>query len=111
MEKNTLLERRKKKEEINQLLLDEKLSEDEKIKLMRHTYEITNDQIEDIIEIFDLIGVPYMRSDGEADQELAASTHYLTTGGAATEDWDFSYMEGKTCIEIFQAEKQLKKSI
>lgn len=107
MKKKTLLERQKEKDKINEKLLGD-ISEAEKIKLMKHNYGINNDQIDEIIQIFDLMGIPSLRADGEADQELAAST-YCITSGAATEDWDILLYGGIHMFRNFSSRKTIEK--
>jgi flap endonuclease-1 len=68
--------------------LNEKLSDEEKIKYFKRTVNISKKQIDDCIELLDLMGIPYIIAPEEADSQCAELVKSGIADGVLTEDMD-----------------------
>ncbi len=91
IKRKTLQDRKKVKIKAQNKLQDGQYdSENEKIKLVKRTFFITEQHIKELQHMLDLMGLPYIQAVGEAESQCAAldMIPHVDVNGVVTEDWD-----------------------
>lgn len=97
----TLDERRKNKDIAYSKLSDEYLSSDDKKKLEKRTFTVTNKLVDDVKELLGLLGIPYIVAPGEAEAQCVALNKAKIAHGVVTEDWDAILFGCKKMLKDF----------
>ena len=97
---DTLHNRKKRKDSASERLSSSpELEEKEINKLEKRAFSITNELMDDLKYLLDLMGIPYTKSPGEAEAQCSALNIADIADGVATEDWD---------VILFGCKKMLK---
>lgn len=105
--KNTILEIRKENKKKAQEKIDKKeyKSIDEKKKLIQKASSLTKQDIKNSKKLFDLMGLPYINSPGEADAQLGYLSKSKLVDYIISEDSDIIVFGGNNIIRGFKASK------
>lgn len=106
---NVLRERKKIKNKAENLLLTGSFTELEKPKLMKRTYCVKKEHIDDLQTLCKLCGIPTIQAIGEAETQCAALTKAGKTYGAVTEDWDALPFGTIYMLKDFSSKKKVKQ--
>jgi len=80
--------------------------EEEEVKLKKKTVYIDSTKIRDVQYLLTIMGLPYVRSVGEADSQCAAMYKAGVVNGVVTEDWD-TVIFGATIWKDFSNKKKV----
>lgn len=81
---------------------------EEKASLKKRTYYVKRTHIRDITKLFDLTGIPYIRSMGEAEAQCVALAKAGKITAIASEDWDVLALGGEVLIKDFTGKQPMK---
>jgi flap endonuclease-1 len=108
IKRNILIERKNlKKKAIEQL--SKTNTEEEKIKYTKRLVNITERHIDEIIELLEYMGIPYIRSQGEADSQCAALSLSGIVDGVASEDMDLLAFGTPILLRDFSSKKNVRE--
>jgi len=90
---------------------DNKLTDEEKIRLQKRCYSFKKKHIDDIKEYFDYIGLPYIQATGEADIVCAELNKLNIVRGVASEDWDILPFGAPNMLRDFSNKKIIQEIV
>jgi flap endonuclease-1 len=86
---------------------DNILSEEERIKLYKRSFSITNDHIKEVQKLINLMGLEYLQAPGEADPQCAALNIVGKVNGVITEDMDTLAFGAPLMLRNFSSKKKI----
>lgn len=110
IKRQTLIDRRNIKIRAETLLRNGMYNTpEEKIKLLKKTVSIKEEQIKECQTLLSLLGLPYIQAIGEAEAQCAALSLANIVDGVVTEDYDALPFGSRTMLMNFSNNKQVKK--
>ena len=108
IKKNILIERQNLKYKAMKQL-SKTNTEEETIKYTKRIVNITEKHIDEIIELLEYMGIPYIRSQGEADSQCAALCLSGIVDGVASEDMDLLAFGTPVLLRDFSSKKKVRE--
>ena len=107
LKENELNTRREwRKSLLNRVETNNYESEQHKIELISNSYSINKKDVTEIQYLLKLLGIPFIRSQGEADLDCASLCNNDDIYGVISEDWDVLLLGGKRLIRNYSKRKE-----
>jgi len=94
----TIMRRRKKRVRARVKLKNTKLTKNQEIQLKKQAFGINSKIIEDIKNLLQFMGLPFVQSPGEADAQCAALNKSGLASIVMSNDWDIFLFGGKSIL-------------
>lgn len=88
-------------------LVDDDISDIDKIKLYKRTFTMNDEHVKDIKTLTTLMGFKFIQAPGEADSQCAALNITKVVDGIATEDMDVLAFGAKTMLRKFSSKSNV----
>jgi flap endonuclease-1 len=108
IKKNILIERKNMKKKAKEKL-SKASSEEETIKYTKRLVNINDKHIDEIIILLEHMGIPYIKSEGEADSQCAALSLAGVVDGVASEDMDLLAFGAPILLRDFSSKKKVRE--
>lgn len=110
LKRKTLVDRRKTRKNAQKLLESGEYDDvNHKIRLSKKAFSLSEKYVNEVKELLDILGIPYVQALGEAEAQCAALNRSGKIDGVVTEDWDALTFGSHHMIKNFTNKKKIKR--